>query len=464
MSENILLWHRNDLRLSDNPALIQAADAERVNPVFIFDPHFYSSDKVGKNRLRFLHESLEQLDQIYKRYNINLSFWYGEPEKVLPSIADEHGISKIIYNTKPTVGYAKKRDEKIRSWEIAEPINKLGIVHSKSNDCWRTCAEKYLTSTPYEAPSELNGGIESQLEVDEINKKFDISYSKEHKMHGGCRQAQKRLQEFSLNIEDYHNHLSNALSAEKKCSRLSPYLRFGCLSLREVYYNIMGLTGQSEEADKYLDRLKWNLYFTQKLKNNPHLTEKAINPIYRDLNRETHKNTFFEAWKHGKTGFPIIDAGMRALKKTGWMSFRIRALCASFYTIILRCWWKLGADWFYKKLVDADPGINYAQWQLQSGLIGRNPIEAFDPERYSIENDCSDYIEKYVPELSALPSERIHAPHKTPPNVLSNYDVNIGDDYPYPIVDFGQRRAISTIIRRDIKESLGKWKNFGDIW
>lgn len=464
MNENVLFWHRSDLRLSDNPALIRAADADRVNPVFIFDPNFYSSDKVGKNRLKFLHESLEQLNQIYKDYNTNLSFWYGKPETILTSIVDEHGIDKIIFNTSPTIGYSKKRDKKISSWEISEPVKHQGIVCSKDNSCWRTCSEKYLNSKPYNAPKRLNGGIESQIDIEKVRKKFDIPLFKKHRIQGGAKEAQKHLQKISSNIEDYHDSLSNPLTAEKKCSRLSPYFKFGCLSLREAYHYIKKQANQTKNVDKYVDRLRWNLYFTQKLENNPSLTEKAINPIYRYQNKKSHKESLSEAWKHGKTGFPIIDAGMRALKKTGWMSFRIRALCASFYTMILRCWWKVGADWFYKKLVDADPGINYAQWQLQSGLIGRNPIEVYNPEQYSKKNDCSDYIMKYVPELSELPPEHIHAPQKTPSTILSNYDLSIGDDYPHPIVDYGQNKAISIIIRENVRNNLDELTDLKNIW
>jgi len=188
-------------------------------------------------------------------------------------------------------------------------------------------------------------------------------------------------------------------------------------------------------------RLYWNRHFTQKLQDNRYLRTRAVNPVFRGMNRMTHDEELSERWKNGETGYPLIDASMRALKSTGWMNFRMRAMCASFYTYILRCYWKEGADWFYKHLIDADPAINYAQWQMQSGLIGVHPLRIYNPKKQVRDNDSQGkYIKKYVPELKPLPSSFLDEPDKTPVHIQDKHGVDIGNDYPRPIVDFEKRR------------------------
>ena len=171
------------------------------------------------------------------------------------------------------------------------------------------------------------------------------------------------------------------------------------------------------------------------------------------MNRSTHDPERFEAWKAGQTGFPLVDASMRALRETGWLNFRMRAMCATFYTYILRCWWKAGADWYYRHLIDADPAINYQQWQMQSGLVGVHPLRIYNPRKQVRENDPDgEFVSSYVPELEPLPDEYLDRPEKTPLSVQRECGVRIGEEYPYPIVDFERQR----------REAREAWGRLGD--
>ena len=132
---------------------------------------------------------------------------------------------------------------------------------------------------------------------------------------------------------------------------------------------------------------------------------------------------------------------MRALRETGWLNFRMRAMCASFYSYVLRCWWVEGADWFYRHLIDADPAINYEQWQMQSGLVGVHPLRIYNPKKQVRDNDPEgEFVRKYVPELREFPTEFLDEPQKAPLSVQDECGVRVGDDYPYPVVDFERRR------------------------
>jgi deoxyribodipyrimidine photo-lyase len=147
------------------------------------------------------------------------------------------------------------------------------------------------------------------------------------------------------------------------------------------------------------------------------------------------------AWKAGETGYPLVDASMRALRETGWLNFRMRAMCATFYTYVLQCWWKVGADHFYRHLLDGDAAINYTQWQSQSNLTGVHPVRIYDPRKQVREHDPDgSFIRRYVPELRDLPTEHLDRPERAPLAVQESAGVRIGEDYPRPVVDFEARR------------------------
>jgi deoxyribodipyrimidine photo-lyase len=187
----------------------------------------------------------------------------------------------------------------------------------------------------------------------------------------------------------------------------------------------------------FLDRIVWQKHFQRKIEANPKLFEEAINPVYRGLNEENFDEENVVAWKTGKTGYPLIDASMRALKETGWLNFRMRAMCASFFSYILKQWWKIGADHFYRHLVDADVAINYYQWQMQSGLIGVHANRIYDPTKQVKDNDPKgEFIRKYVPELRPVPDGFIAEPWKMPEKVQEKCGVEIGKNYPRPVVNY----------------------------
>jgi deoxyribodipyrimidine photo-lyase len=172
------------------------------------------------------------------------------------------------------------------------------------------------------------------------------------------------------------------------------------------------------------------------------------------------------AWQEGRTGFPIVDASMRALVETGFINFRMRALVASFFTYILREWWKRGADFMYRHLIDADPAINYTQWQSQAGLVGVHPIRVYNPAKGVREKDPEgEFVREYVPELAPLPDEHLPRPEKTPLAVQAECGVEIGEDYPYPVVDFEARaeRAREEMARLDdrAKEAIRESARIG---
>jgi deoxyribodipyrimidine photo-lyase len=443
MPVEIVVWHRDDLRVTDNAALTAAATDGTVHPLFIFDPHFYESPSVCDARLEFLHESLDELATAYQRRDGDLSYRHGSPGEIIPELLDSDIADRVYLNATTTAGYARDRDQALAGRDDVSVFADDGIVRDgPSRDDWQAQAETYFEADTHDPPETVTDRLRSETDIETITAEYDVSSTKSRQFRGGCFRAQDRLFSFTTNIDRYVGGISAPIEAEERTSHLSAYFKFGCLSPREAYQYVQANGADGRAVEMFTSRLFWNRHFTQKLADNPAATERAVNPVFRGMNRTHHDPDLSEAWKRGETGFPMVDASMRALRETGWLNFRMRAMCASFYTYILRCWWKEGADWFYRHLVDADPAINYQQWQMQSGLVGVHPLRIYNPRKQVRENDPEgQFVKKYVPELSDLPATFLDDPSKTPLAVQDEHDVHIGEEYPYPVVDFEQRRT-----------------------
>jgi len=439
---DIVVWHRDDLRIADNAALSAAAADGRVHPLFVFDPRFYGSSKVCDARLCFLHESLAQLADAYRARGGGLAYRHGDPRELLRMLLDDGLADRVYFNATTTAGYARERDAAVATWDEVTVFEDDGIVREgDSRDGWQDQVEAYFQRDPSVPPDAVAGDLDSETDIEAIETTYDVASTKDRQYRGGCARAQERLQTFTDEIDSYVGAISPPAEAEQHTSHLSPFLTLGCLSPRQAYQHVTDHGTDARAVEMFTERLFWNRHFTQKLADNPTATEHAINPVFRGMNRQRHAPELATAWKDGRTGFPMVDASMRALRETGWLNFRMRAMCASFYTYILRCWWKEGADWFYRHLVDADPAINYQQWQMQSGLVGVHPLRIYNPRKQVRENDPDGaFVKQYVPELSAFPAELLDEPSKAPVSIQEDCGVRIGEDYPYPVVDFERRR------------------------
>jgi len=209
-----------------------------------------------------------------------------------------------------------------------------------------------------------------------------------------------------------------------------------------VYQAIDSDVTDTRAKELFVSRLFWNRHYNQKLADWPGWMDTAVNPVLEDFHADTHDPELVTAWKHGNTGYPMVDASMRCLTHTGWLNFRMRAMCASFLCDLLQQPWKIGADWFYYHLLDADPAINYTQFQIQAGVDGTNMMRVYNPRKQVTDNDPDgEFITKWVPELVDLPGEHLARPEKTPIHVQNESGVSIDEDYPRPIVEYETARA-----------------------
>jgi deoxyribodipyrimidine photo-lyase len=440
-----VVWHRDHLRISDHRAVADAAEADRLLPLFVFDPSFYGEDGLAcDSRIRFLHDCLADLDDRYHTVGgEGLTYAHGDPIAVLQLFADAGW--DVVAMRSPTGRYGRRRDERARETSAVRFVDGDGLVRDAddSREGWQDHVETWLAADQHDwDPRDVSlVGLDTGVTISGVESAYGVTPTKTAVPDGGTGPARNQLGQFVERIRDYPSNISSPVDARDGTSGLSPYLRFGCLSVRQVFQHVDEHAPDCRGKDMFVSRLFWNKHYEQKLEDWPGWLDRAVNPVLEGFNRETHDPELVAAWKAGETGFPMVDASMRCLRETGWLNFRMRAMCASVFYQVLEQPWRIGADWYYHHLVDSEASINYTQWQSQAGTVGKPTLRLYNPRKQVRDQDPDgEFIGKWVPELRDLPAEHLDQPAKTPLHVQRECGVEIGEDYPRPVVDYDAAR------------------------
>ena len=450
-------WFRNDLRLQDNTALNEIARrADEWLPVFIVDPRISNDLEGSSRRNHFLFDCLERLGAELAKKNIPLLIRHGHPESVLPKLVEQTGASLLTFNIDITP-FARHRDDiveqKIRQAGATVIARQDHVMYAPSEVRTKT-GGAYSVYTPYRRTWMRKWEDEPRLPVpcgrlkpaipgfarDSVPKiRTNTSQVTRHSLPtGGEAAAHRRLDSFlSRSVVNYH--IDRDRPDIDGTSRLSPYLRFGAVSVRQCFARAMAAAHAESPLEqgvgKWLDELVWREFYSGVLEENPRVLRESYRHDTKNISWNDNPSDF-EAWCRGETGYPIVDAGMRQLRSTGWMHNRVRMIVASFLTKDLLIDWRKGERFFFKSLVDGDPASNNGGWQWASstGTDAQPYFRIFNPTTQGKRWDPDgSYVRKWIPELEHVPTKSIHSPSEKEPIA----------SYPAPIVDHSKRRKIA---------------------
>lgn len=452
-----LVWIRRSLRLHDHTALCYATNNfDEVYVGFVFDTHILKKlDDKKDHRITFIHDTLDNLNK--RLENGGVYVMHGKPEDHIVQLAKDLAVDAVITH-KDYELYAQKRDEKVESKLKKENIEFKRFkdhVIFEAEEVRTGSGDFYKVFTPYkntwfskikENPDVLS---ERKVDISKITYKrvkgytsdlslSDIGFERTEKEREYSPDYKKLLKSFNQVKDEYNK--KRDYPAVRGTSKLSAYLRFGQVSVRELMRKNWPYENEGEEI--WLSELAWRDFYFGLLKTFPHIEKFAYNDKYENIPWINNKD-HFKKWCEGKTGVPIVDAGMRELNQTGWMHNRVRMIVASYLTKILIIDWRWGEEYFAKKLIDFDLAANNGgwQWSASTGCDAAPYFRVFNPYRQSerFDKNC-EYILKYVPEVKNLPPKYIHEPTKITQKVQDDNNFKWGEDYPKPLVDYSERR------------------------
>lgn len=448
---------RRDLRLDDNTALISALkNSERVIPCFILNKEQLENNEYkSDNLIEFMFNSLLEVDQLLKKRGGKLYLFYGKTEEVIEKLITRHGIDAVYFNQDYTP-YSLKRDEGIKKLCEKNQIE-LKQFHdallTPPGSILKNDGKPYTIFTPFFRKAREN--VVSKITLNSYKNYYNQSIPEEEDksilekilptknehllLKGGFNEAINLIEKskFLTNYSEERN-----IPSLRGTTLLSAHNKFGTVSIRTVYWSIVETFGLDTEM---ISELYWRDFFTHIVYHFPHVLGNSYRKKYDKLSWSNNKK-LFELWCEGKTGYPIVDAGMRELNKTGYMHNRVRMITASFLVKDLHIDWRWGEKYFAQKLIDYDPAINNGNWQwaASTGCDAQPYFRIFNPWRQQerFDPDCK-YIMKWVPELKLLSAKAIHNLSKQKPLQKVSY--------PDPIVDHSEETALTKAMYASLK-------------
>jgi deoxyribodipyrimidine photo-lyase len=456
-------WIRRDLRLRDNQALSAALQtSERVIPLFIIDPQLAESYPRPEKRLHFLWAGLRALNESLRQRGSGLIVRRGNPTQELARLLEETQATGIFAEEDITP-YARKRDQSIAA---QLPLHLTpGLTILPVGSVLKANGDPYTVYTPFSKtwksfPLPQADAVVTAPEYIPTPKNIhSISIPKHTDLllfPAGEAEAQNRLQNFTAGdaafIFQYAEQRDRPDLAGT--SLLSPYLRFGMISARELAICAQNAVNRAaspqalEGVQTWLNELIWREFYISILAHFPRVRTQSFRPAYQEIPWRNDPNEF-EAWKAGETGYPIVDAAMRQLRQTGWMHNRARMIVASFLIKDLLIDWRWGESWFMQNLVDGDLAANNGgwQWSAGTGTDAAPYFRIFNPTLQGKKFDPQgNYVRRWVPELTRVPTKHIHTPCKMTEQLQSKVGVRLGEIYPRPIVEhaFARKRTLET--------------------
>ncbi|MDO3720758.1 deoxyribodipyrimidine photo-lyase [Marinobacter sp. chi1] len=422
-----LVWFKRDLRIDDHGPLTAAAELNKaVIPLYIVEPDYWQLPDTSARQWAFIEESLEDLRRQLRGLGTDLLVLTGNARDVLAQLHrsmpfrrvfchQETGGHWTFERDKAVIGWCQEQNIEFREWQPYGVVRRL-----QDRDLWDGAWNTLMKQALLPPPDRLAKpeGLERLWQPMNIPDLADSSPCPDRQM-GGSQNARKLLGSFlERRCVGYQYNISSPLTAVRACSRLSPHLAYGTLSVREVYQaakatgtDASSLPRKKRSLTSFRSRLHWHCHFIQKLEDEPELEFRAMHRELEQLKTAEDASERLQRWQEGETGWPLVDASMRALQHTGWINFRMRAMLMAVASYHLWLHWRAPALHLARQFTDFEPGIHYPQAQMQSGLTGINVWRIYNPVLQSQKLDPEgEFIRRWVPELQSVPTEFIHTP------------------------------------------------------
>jgi len=430
-----IVWFKRDLRVADHRPLAAAAKLGPVLPLYIVEPDLWAQPDASARQWAFAAESLTELQSALAALGQPLCVRVGDAVTIFRDIHERHGIASVWSHEETGNGFTFRRDLAVAAWAKAEGVpwhepRQFGVIRRlKSRNGWASAWDQDMAEAITMRPKALR-----PLEGDwptHVPSLEELGLAPDpcpHRQAGGRAAAITTLESFlSDRGRDYRFQMSSPVTAFDACSRLSPHLTWGTISMREVaqatsarmraigHLNDRPSKNWRASLSSFMGRQHWHCHFMQKLEDEPRLEFENLHRAYDGIRPAVADPYRLAAWCAGETGFPFVDACMRALHQHGWINFRMRAMLMSFASYHLWLPWRETGLHLARQFVDYEPGIHWSQVQMQSGTTGINTMRIYNPVKQGIDQDpTGTFVRAYVPELDGVPDAFIHEPWRWP--------------------------------------------------
>ena len=453
-----VVWFKRDLRVSDNQALAEAIKSPHpVICLFNLEPNRIERSDVSGIHIEWELDCARELEKSLGELGGKLLFNLGNVVEKLSEIHAQYQISSIFSHEETGLNWSWDRDKSVTKWckqnEILFtefPTN--GIIRGlRSRDNWKGKRDARVSSELINRPVTIKSP--EDLKSDIIPNAVSIGIPSRELLDRPVAGEKAAISVLFSFLDErgrkYRSGISSPISAQQACSRLSPYISVGCITIRQILYYTRRKQkkvkinprsaenrGWTSSLNSFQSRLAWHCHFIQRLEFESTMDEVAINPELDEHLQRVHDEDRYDAWSKGQTGWPFFDACMRSLTATGWINFRMRAMLQSVASYTLWLPWQETGMHLARLFLDYEPGIHWSQVHMQSGVTGINSVRAYSIRKQSDDQDPEgNFIREWVSELGSVPTEFIHEPWLMDLEQQELYNCVIGKDYPSPIVD-----------------------------
>lgn len=456
-TQRALVWFKRDLRIHDHAALVAAQSHPDALALFVVEPEWLQSPECDASHVDFALACLAELRTALAQRCMPLLVRVGPCVEVFAKLHAETGFTHLLSHEETGSGWSYTRDKEVAAWCRAQQVLWQEFTHSgvirrlRNRSGWAGRWQARM-----DAPLHLlNGGFAPAVPLHQpalpTLAQLGLAPHAKNLQPAGEVAARSTLKSFlQVRGYDYRKALSSPLTAEEGCSRLSPHLAFGTVSMRTVHQATEVAIGNTPDRDLayalrgFSGRLRWHCHFIQKLEDEPNIEFHNFARVCDGLRESDFNDDHFAAWCEGRTGYPMVDACMRSLLATGWLNFRMRAMLVSFASYHLWLHWRPTGLFLARQFLDYEPGIHWSQMQMQSGTTGINTLRMYSPTKQAQDQDPQGlFIRRWVPELAKVPLPYLAEPWKMDASVQHMARCTIGVDYPAPIVDDKQAMKVA---------------------